>query len=52
MMHYLLCLEVWKSTKNIFLNQAKYVVEILKSFDMMDCKAMSTPVEIKSEVIG
>ena len=27
----------------IFLGQGKYVVEILKRFGMMDCKAMATP---------
>ena len=26
-----------------FLNQGKYVVEILKRFKMLDCKAMVTP---------
>jgi hypothetical protein len=43
MMHYFLGLEVWQKPDEIFLNQGKYVVEILKRFRMMDCKAMSTP---------
>jgi hypothetical protein len=43
MMHYLLGLEVWHKLDGIFLNQGKYVVEILKRFRMMDCKSMSTP---------
>ena len=30
LMHYFLKLEVWKSSEGIFLNQGKYVVEILK----------------------
>ena len=30
LMHYFLGLEVWKSSEGIFLNQGKYVVEILK----------------------
>jgi hypothetical protein len=42
MMHYFLGLEVWKRMSDIFLNQGKYVVEILKRFKMMDCKAMPT----------
>ena len=29
--------------KGIFLNQGKYAVEILKMFDMLECKAMATP---------
>ena len=36
-------MEVWQSTDGIFLGQGKYVVEILKRFKMMDCKAMSKP---------
>jgi hypothetical protein len=43
MMHYFLVLEVWQRPSEIFLNQGKYVVEILKRFRMMDCKAMPTP---------
>ena len=43
MMHYFLGMEVWQSANGIFLGQGKYAVEILKSFGMMDCKAMATP---------
>ena len=42
MMHYFLGLEVWQFLDEIFLNQGKYVVEILKRFGMMDCKSMPT----------
>jgi hypothetical protein len=42
MMHYFLGLEVWQRPNEIFLNQGKYAVEILKRFRMMDCKAMPT----------
>ena len=31
LMHYFLGLEVWKSSEGIFLNQGKYVGEILKN---------------------
>jgi hypothetical protein len=44
-MHYFLGLEVWQSPKKIFLNQGKYAIEILKRFDMLECKAMTTPME-------
>ena len=44
LLHYFLGLEVWKNSEGIFLNQGKYVVEILKIFDMLGCKAMATPV--------
>jgi hypothetical protein len=42
MMHYFLGLEVWQRSDGIFLNQRKYTVEILKRFEMLDCKAMVT----------
>ena len=41
-MHYFLVLEVWQFPDEIFLNQEKYAVEILKRFGTMDCKAMNT----------
>jgi hypothetical protein len=47
LMHYYLGLEVWKSPEKIFLNQGKYVVEILKRFDMLKSKSMNTPMETK-----
>ena len=43
MMHYFLGMEVWKSVDGIFLGQWRYVVEILKRFEMLDCKAVTTP---------
>jgi hypothetical protein len=35
LMHYFLGLEVWQSPERISLNQGKYIVEILKRFDML-----------------
>ena len=43
MMHYFLGMEVWQSADGISLGQGKYVVEILKRFGMMDCKAIARP---------
>ena len=45
MMHYFLGLEVWQYPYNIFLNEGKYAVEILKRFGMIYCKAMTTPMK-------
>ena len=45
LIHYFLGLEVWQIPEGIFLNQEKYAVEILKIFDMLDCKAMATPMD-------
>ena len=43
MMHYFLGMEVWQNADGISLGQGKYMIEILKIFGMMDCKAMTTP---------
>ena len=43
MIHYFLGMEVWESADGIFLGQGKYTVEILKSFRMLDYKAIATP---------
>ena len=51
LMHYFLGLEVWQSPEKIFLNQGKYEVEILKRFDMLECKSMNTPMEIKLKLL-
>jgi hypothetical protein len=51
LMHYLLGLEVWQSPERIFLNQGKYAVEILKRFDMLECKSMNTPMEAKLKLL-
>ena len=51
MMHYFLGMEVWQNMDGISFKQGKYVVEILKRFGMMDCKAMTTPYGIKLEAV-
>ena len=43
MMHYFLGMEVWQNADGISPGKGKHVVEILKTFDMMECKAMATP---------
>jgi hypothetical protein len=42
-MNHFLGLEVWQRSDGIFLNQGKCVVEILKRFEVLECKAMATP---------
>jgi hypothetical protein len=48
LMHYFLGLEVWQSLERIFLNQGKYIVEILES---LECKSMNTPMEAKLKLL-
>eukprot|EP00253_Pinus_taeda_P001483 PITA_01483 len=43
LMRYYLGLEVWQGPNEVFLGQGKYVMEILKRFDVMDCKPTTTP---------
>ena len=42
LMHYFLGLEVWQRQKDIFLGQGKYTIDILKRFEMLDCKSIAT----------
>ena len=51
LMHYFLGLEVWLSPEGILLNQGKYVVEILKRFDMLECKSMATPMDVHLKLL-
>ena len=43
LMHYFMGLEVWQHKVEIFLRQGKYNTEILKRFQMEDCRPMTTP---------
>ena len=52
LMHYFLGLEVWHIPKGIFLKQGKYAIEILKIFDMLDCKAMATPMDTNLKLVS
>ena len=46
LMYYFLGLEVSQNSEGIFLNQGKYAVEILKRFDMLECKAMDSNLKL------
>ena len=43
LMHYYLGMEVWQEDGHVFLGQGKYAADVLKRFQMDDCKPMSTP---------
>jgi hypothetical protein len=51
MMHYFLGLKLWQKPNDIFLNQGKHVVEILKRFEIMDCKSMLTLMVINVKLL-
>jgi hypothetical protein len=51
LIHCFLGLKVWQSPERIFLNQGKYAVKILKRFDMLECKSMNTPMEMKIKLL-
>jgi hypothetical protein len=52
LMHYLLGLEVWLRSDEVFLSQGKYTVEILQRFRMMNCKSMTTPMTINLKLLS
>ena len=51
LMHYFLRMELWEILKEILLNQGKYAIEILKIFDMLDCKSMDTPTDTNMKLL-
>ena len=52
MMQYILGMEVWQNVDGISLGQGKYTIEILKRFGMMDCKALTTPMELNMKLLS
>ena len=43
---------MWQNVDGISLGTRKYVVEILKRFGMMDCKAMATPLALNLNLLS
>eukprot|EP00253_Pinus_taeda_P035230 PITA_35230 len=46
LMHYFLVLEVWQKPGEIFLSQGKYIVKLLERCGMLECKSVSTQMEL------
>ena len=51
LLHYFLGQEMWQIPEGIFLNRENYGVEILKIFDMLDYKAMATPMDTNLKLL-
>jgi hypothetical protein len=45
LLHYCLCVEVWKTSSSIFVSQNKYVRSMLERFKLKNCKISPTPME-------
>ena len=43
LMHYYLGMEVWQDDIHVLLGKIKYTKDVLKRFQMEDCRPMSTP---------
>ena len=52
MMHYFLGIEVWQNADGISLGQGKYAIEILKRFEMMECKDKTTPISSNLKLLS
>ena len=50
-MQYFLVPKVCQIAKGIFMNQGNYALEILKIFDMLDCKVMDTPMDTNLKLL-
>jgi hypothetical protein len=44
-LHYCLGLEVWREDGKTLITQRKYTMELIKRFNMSECKPVSTPLE-------
>ena len=52
LMHYFVGLEVWQKPGEIFLSQGKYVAKILERFGMVECKPVTTAMELNFKKLG
>jgi hypothetical protein len=48
---FFLGLQITQTSKGIFISQTKYIKEMLKKFEMEDCKPVSTPMVIGCKLI-
>ena len=50
LLHYFLGIEVKQGEDGNFISQRKYVVDLLKRFNMLDCKVVGTPMNVNEKL--
>ena len=50
LMHFCLGIEVWQKPGRIFISQQRYACEILKAFNMTECKDVVSPMEVNGKL--
>ena len=48
---YILGIEVARSKKSILLSQNKYVLDLLSEAGMLECKSISSPIDVNSKLL-
>jgi Reverse transcriptase (RNA-dependent DNA polymerase) len=51
LLHYFLGLEVERESDSIFVSQRKYAKDLLKKFEMHNCKPASTPMNVNEKLV-
>ena len=50
LLHYFLGLEVKQVEEGIFVSQRKYAIDLLKRFNMLNCKVVATPMNLNEKL--
>ncbi|XP_022865666.1 uncharacterized protein LOC111385506, partial [Olea europaea var. sylvestris] len=50
LLHYFLGLEVKQGEDEVFISQRKYAIDLLKKFNMVNCKAVATPMNVNEKL--
>lgn len=50
LLRYFLSIEIARSSKDIFISQCKYILNLLKETKMLGCKLASTPMNSKKKL--
>ncbi|OIT23111.1 putative mitochondrial protein, partial [Nicotiana attenuata] len=50
LLHYFLGLEVKQGEDGVFISQRKYAIDLLKRFNMLNCKTVPTPINVNEKL--